>query len=108
MTYLRIWRTALDLSRVEEYERFVEEVSRPMFKAQRGFRGVIFSRSGNEAAVLSFWEDRDAIGALGTSKTYQEAVRAIGATGFLTADSGIEVFEIHSGVIPEASALLHR
>lgn len=99
MTYLRIWRARLDLSRLSEYERFVAEQSQPMFAAQRGFRGVIFSRAAEEVVVLSGWEDTDALAALDTSETYRQAVRALTATGVLAADSKVEVFEIHAGVL---------
>lgn len=106
MTCLRIWRTGLDVTRLDEYERFVDERSRPMFTVQSGFRGVIFSRSGDEIAVLSFWDDQRAIETLEGSETYQQTVQAITAAGFLTDDSTVDVFEIEAGVLAEAREIL--
>ena len=40
----RIWRTGVKPERFEEYERFARERSLPMFRAQRGFIGVLFMR----------------------------------------------------------------
>lgn len=99
MTHLRIWRARVDLSRLSEYERFIAEHSQPMFAAQRGFRGVIFSRAAEEVVVLSGWGDTDALAALDTSETYQQSVRALSAKGVLAADPKVEVFEIHAGVL---------
>lgn len=76
-----------------------------MFTAQPGFRGVIFSRSEDAVAVLSFWDDHDAVEALSTSETYLEAVNAIGDAGFLTSDSTLEVFEIHDAVTKSGQVL---
>jgi heme-degrading monooxygenase HmoA len=94
MTCLRIWRTRVDLSRLSEYERFISEQSQPMFTAQPGFIGVVFSRSGEQVAVLSIWEDEEAVRALATSESYQQAVRSIAAAGFISADTSLEVLEV--------------
>ena len=40
----RIWRTGVKPERFEKYERFARERSLPMFRAQRGFIGVLFMR----------------------------------------------------------------
>jgi len=105
MTYVRVWRTQLDVGRLEEYDRFVEEQSKPMFRAQQGFQAVIYSRSGGEVAVLSFWDDQAALDALDVSPTYAHAVASIEATGFLRGESVLDVFEIHAGVIETAARL---
>jgi heme-degrading monooxygenase HmoA len=97
MTLVRIWTTRIDMARVDEYERFVDQRSLPMFRAQEGFVGVAFARSGDEVAVISYWRDRAAVGALDASATYQETVQAIAETGFLVGDAAISVFEIHAG-----------
>jgi heme-degrading monooxygenase HmoA len=96
MTLVRIWTTRIDLGRLEEYERFVAERSLPMFRAQPGFVGVAFGRSGDEVAVISYWRDRAAVDALDGSATYQETVRAIVDTGFLVGDADVQIFEIHA------------
>lgn len=79
-----------------------------MFVTQPGFRGVFFSRAGNEVAVLSCWEDDAAVEALEASETYRQTVRAIEATGLLTADFSLEVYELHAGVLDrELIEVLH-
>jgi hypothetical protein len=40
---VRIWRTGIDGSRAEDYERFARDRSLPMFRAQTGFRGALFT-----------------------------------------------------------------
>ena len=105
MTFLRIWRTRVCLDRLDEYERFVSEESLPMFRAQTGFLGVLFSRREDGLAVLSFWRDQASVDALDTSATYQHAVQTIDGTGFLTGDSRLDVYEIHAGAVDDASAL---
>jgi heme-degrading monooxygenase HmoA len=107
MTFVRIWRTHLNLELLDEYEGFIEERSKPMFRAQAGFRGVIFSRSGNEVAVLSFWKDSSAVDALERSSSYQDTVRAIGQAGFLVGGPSVEVYGIDAGLIDDVDGLLH-
>jgi heme-degrading monooxygenase HmoA len=108
MTFVRIWRTRIDVNRLDEYERFVDEQSLPMFNAQEGFRGVVYSRRGDRVAVLSFWRDQTAVDALDTSATYQRAVKSIEATGFLIGDSSLEAFEIHAGALDNTAALFEH
>jgi heme-degrading monooxygenase HmoA len=70
-----------------------------------GFRGVLFTRDGADCAVLSLWEDRDAIAALAGSPVYQETVQRLVATGVLAGPQTVEVLEVHGGVwsLPVAS-----
>jgi heme-degrading monooxygenase HmoA len=77
-----------------------------MFHDQQGFLLVLFTRHGDEVAVLSFWRDEAAIDALDTSTSYQHAAKMIGETGFLLAVSGVEGYEIHDGMVHDAEALL--
>jgi heme-degrading monooxygenase HmoA len=77
-----------------------------MFEAQQGFLGVVYSRRGDAVAVLSFWRDQVAVDALDTSASYQRAVRTIGATGFLIGGFVLDVYEIHAGVVDDASKQL--
>jgi heme-degrading monooxygenase HmoA len=94
VSYVRIWRTRLDLDLLDEYERWVEERSKTMFREQPGFRAVLFTRSDDQIAVLSFWDDRSAVEALEDSPSYRQAVREIGETGFLLGESSVEVYRI--------------
>jgi|SRR4029453_9116597 hypothetical protein len=106
MTFVRIWRTRLDLTRLHDYDRFVEERSRPMFNSQRGFLGVLFSRRDDEVAVLSFSRDLNAVAALETSPNYQDAVRRISDAGFLVGEPRLDVYEVHGGSIENVPDLL--
>ena len=81
--FVRIWRARVDPARLDEYERFVEAHSRPMFADQQGFLGAIFSRQGYEVAVLSFWRDEAAVRALQTSASYRRTATMVEETGLL-------------------------
>ena len=105
---VRIWRTRVDADRLDEYERFASERSKPMFEAQQGFRGVLFARAGGACAVISIWRDRDAVEQLENSKSYQQTVSAIVATGLLIDDSSVEVLELHGEVSIDADTLRPR
>jgi heme-degrading monooxygenase HmoA len=94
---IRIWRTQVDPARLEEYELFAKKHSLPMFRAQRGFLGVLFVGAGSERAVISLWEDAEAVAALDSSPSYREAVARISATDFLAGSSSVEAFEVHGG-----------
>jgi heme-degrading monooxygenase HmoA len=93
----RIWRTQVDSTRLEEYQRFAETYSLPMFRAQGGFLGVLFVGVESERAVISLWEDAEAAAALDSSPSYRETVARISAAGFLSGGSSVEVFEVHGG-----------
>jgi heme-degrading monooxygenase HmoA len=100
---LRIWRTGVDTHRWAEYARFEREHSLPMFRAQPGCRGVLFTRSpdGSGAAACSFWDDQTAIDRLATSAMYQATVARLMATGLLSGTQSVEVFEIAAGALDQ-------
>ena len=108
MTLIRIWRTEIDVVRADDYERFAQEQSLPMFKAQLGFEGVLFARRGSEAIVISLWRDAAAVAALDESPTYESAVRTIGESGYLVGDSTVELFDLHGGALGTVDAALLR
>ena len=95
---VRIWRTGVDRNRLEEYARFEEERSLPMFREQRGFLGVLFLREGaDRAAALTLWEDMAAVEALTTSPSYLRTVQVLVNTGLLIGEQSIDVFEVKGG-----------
>jgi heme-degrading monooxygenase HmoA len=98
---VRIWRTGIDPARAGEYDRFAEERSLPMFRAQRGFRGVLFGAAADgRRAVISFWEDQGAVEALDRSASYRETASALGSTGILRGEQTVEVLVVHGGEPP--------
>jgi heme-degrading monooxygenase HmoA len=95
---VRIWRTGVDRSRLEEYARFEEERSLPMFCEQPGLIGVFFLREGEDrAAALTLWEDIAAVEALETSSSYLRAVEELVNTGLLIGGQAVDVFEVKGG-----------
>jgi heme-degrading monooxygenase HmoA len=108
VSYLRIWRARLDLARLDEYEQWIEERSKPMFEAQRGFRGVVYARRDEEVVVLTLWEDKAAVEALTISPSYQQAVRDIEATGFLIGASRLDVYRIDAAIVDEGLSGIAR
>ena len=94
----RIWRTGVKPERFEEYERFARERSLPMFRAQRGFIGVLFMREkADRAAVLTLWEDEKEVEDLEVSPLYRQTVEAILGTDLLAREQSVELFKVHGG-----------
>ena len=75
---------------LKEYEVFAERHSLPMLRAQRGFLGVLFAGVGSERAVISRWEDAEAVAALDLPPTYRDTVAWISATGFLVGSASVK------------------
>jgi heme-degrading monooxygenase HmoA len=104
----RIWRTGVKPERFEEYERFARERSLPMFREQRGFIGVLFMREdADRVAVLTLWDDEQAVEELEASSLYRQTVEVILGGGLLAAEQSVEVFEVHGGQV-SASELAAR
>src|SRR5438128_254618 len=99
MSIVRIWRTKIDRKRADEYRRFANAQSLPMFRAHRGFIGVVFGETEDERIVITFWASREAAAALDASPLYRETVERIEATGFVVGPSTVEIFEVRGGVI---------
>jgi hypothetical protein len=103
---VRIWRTALDTSREHEYREFEEQQSLPMFRRQAGFLGVLFLRSNQGAAALTFWACNQDVERLAQSPTYLATVQRLERTGLLGGDQTVEVFELASAHLDHALASL--
>ena|SRR3989442_4481749 len=97
---VRIWRTRVDRARMAEYETFEKNESEPMFRKQVGNLGVLFARTQDECAAISFWRDMRSIESLETSWTYQQTVEKLNATGLLTGSQSLEVFRVKGGFLP--------
>jgi heme-degrading monooxygenase HmoA len=80
---VRIWRGEIDPARAEEYERFAQERSLPMFRSHAGFRGCSFLRDGADCTVVTLWERLGDAAALEGSDRYRDTVAAIMAAGFV-------------------------
>lgn len=91
---VRIWKTGIDRIRESDYKLFEEERSLPMFRKQTGFLGVLFLRSTDGAAALTFWESAEDVARLPESSTYRETVGQLETTGLLRGDQVIETFEV--------------
>ncbi len=88
----------MDQSQLEEYARFEEERSLPMFCEQPGLIGVFFLREGeNRAAALTLWEDMAAVEALATSSSYLRTVQELVDSGLLISGQSVEILHVHGG-----------
>jgi hypothetical protein len=67
-----------------------------------GFLGVLFVCVGNERAVISLWDDAEAVALLDSSTSYRETVARISATNTLAGSSSVELFEVHGGDLSPA------
>jgi heme-degrading monooxygenase HmoA len=91
----RIWRTTVDATRWDEYARFEQEHSLPMFQQLPGCLGVFFVRlAGNEAAACTLWHDQAAIDRLTDDPLYQRTVAQLEVTGLLEGTQRVEVMLI--------------
>jgi heme-degrading monooxygenase HmoA len=97
--FARIWRARVERDRVNEYERFAEEQSLPMFRERAGFLGVLFARDERNCAVITLWEDLAAVAALETSARYREAVARITEMGLFIGDQSVEILHVRGGVL---------
>jgi heme-degrading monooxygenase HmoA len=96
----RIWRTRVKPERFEEYERFAQNRSLPMFREQRGFIGVLFMRErADRAAVLTLWEDEQSVDELEASPLYRQTVEAILGSDLLASEQSVELFEVRGGQV---------
>ena len=100
----RIWRTEIDANRADEYERFAQHYSLPMFRAQPGFAGVLMLRDGTSCQVITLWQSRKAIAALDHSTSYQKTVARIMAEGFLCGEQSVAIFDAHMFALAESHA----
>jgi heme-degrading monooxygenase HmoA len=95
----RVWRTGLDETRAEEYDRFAAQRSTPMFRRQPGLLGVLFTRTERGRAVITLWRDARDVEALERSEDYRATVAAIGAAGFLRGPQEVEVLPVDAAWI---------
>lgn len=94
MMKCRIWRTGVVEGRIDEYETFAREISLPMFRAQKGYRGAIMGGAGKQKCVITYWEDDAAVATLDRSPTYKATVDRIIATGFLMGEQSVELYDV--------------
>ncbi|GAB2922312.1 hypothetical protein GCM10027075_22890 [Streptomyces heilongjiangensis] len=92
---VRLWRASVLAERELEYDAFARDVSQPMFEQQDGFRGAMFSRSGERCLVITLWADQDSVETLAASPRYHETVKRISA--LIRPDTTIEVYEVQGG-----------
>ena len=100
---MRIWRTKIDQARALDYSEFARRHSLPMFRGQPGFRGVFFTAREEERAVVTLWEDIDAVTALNTSESYGRTVAAIEAAGFLLGESKVELLAVEDSFLEDGA-----
>lgn len=101
---LRIWRAALEPTRLEEYRRFEVEQCLTMLHKQPGLLGVLFLREAEDgAASLTIWEDGGAVEALESSPSYRRTDRELAESGLLVGEPSVETLEVEGGDLrPEA------
>jgi heme-degrading monooxygenase HmoA len=104
----RIWRTAIDPSRANEYEKFALERSLPMFKSHDGFCGVLFAADADARIVITLWTSRAAAHALDRSAVYRETVQAIQAAGFLRPPQHVELLDVPAGWLDDSATAPRR
>jgi heme-degrading monooxygenase HmoA len=69
-----------------------------MLRRQPGFLGGLFLRKvSDQAALLTFWEDRGAVEALKSSPSYQKMTQEINDRKLLLEEPLIDAWEVQGG-----------
>ncbi len=93
---LRTWRTGFDPERLDEFEEFARTRSTPMFESFAGWIGHFHSHTEGEYLTVSLWIGRHAIATAEASEIYRATVAALEATGILSGEQTVEVWELTS------------
>ena len=96
---IRIWRVNIVPERIGDLEDFANTYSLPMFRMQAGCLGVLFTRDGYNCAVISIWENMQAIEKLKASPSYNDTVEKIADTRMLEGEQSVEIFEAFGGFL---------
>jgi heme-degrading monooxygenase HmoA len=98
---VRIWKVGLLPEKSAELETFANNISLPMFRAQRGCLAVFFTRTETECATITIWESEQAISEMENSPLYKQVVRQIEQSGILETDHQTQVFHVYGGFIDD-------
>ncbi len=98
----RIWRTGFDESRLDELQRFAEEVSAPMFGRLPGCLGYVYAVTGSTWVTQTFWESEKHVAEAEASSLYRDVVDRILAAGFLDGEQTTEVLAVTGYALPPA------
>lgn len=102
---LRIWKVGLAPGQAPALERFADEVSLPMFRAQTGCLAVFFTRSDTACVTVTVWESLQAVARMEATEGYRQVVAAIEQAGILCGDHHTETFAVYGGTVDAALAL---
>ena len=98
---VRIWKVGLAPAKGTELEVFANNISLPMFQAQRGCLGVFFTRTETECATITIWESKQAIKEMEDSPAYQQVVQQIEQSGILGDNPQNQVFSVFGGFVSD-------
>lgn len=90
----RIWRTDFDEARLDELQRFAEDVSAPMFGRLPGCLGYVYAVTGSTWVTQTYWESERHIAEAEASSLYRDVVDRILAAGFLGGEQTTEVLTV--------------
>lgn len=93
---LRIWRTSFDRARLDELQRFADDISSGMFRELEGCLGYSYANRGSEWLTITRWTSQEAIDRAEKSALYQAVVDDIVSRGFLGDTQTTEVYELTS------------
>jgi quinol monooxygenase YgiN len=96
---IRIWQLKVKPDRFDELEDFTRTYFLSMFKEQKGCLGVLFTHDENYCAMISIWEDMQAIEKLRDSASYNDAIEKILGSGMLEDEQSVELFETFGGFL---------
>lgn len=96
---VRIWTVDLLPGMESALNAFAHDVSLPMFRAQPGCLGVLFTRQGDRCATITLWRDQAALDQLAVCPDYQLVVEQIEESGILGGRHHIEVYDCYGGYL---------
>ena len=98
----RIWRTEFDPDRLDDLQRFANQVSAPMFDQLSGCVGYIYATDGSTWITQTFWTSQRELVEAEASELYKQVVARISTEGFLRGEQSTEVMTITAYAPPQS------
>ncbi len=94
---VRTWTARVAPGRSEDYARFAQTASAPMFRAMPGCLGVLFLAEADARYVVSLWSGEVALAAFERNHAYLDVAERLTRSGILAEVGPVAVGEAGPG-----------